>query len=179
KGGFGYVEADLSLGEDGPAGRVGVAVVVNAAGSPVDPDSGGLWSDRRSRLERPDRVGCDALTAARGLAGRPLNTTIGVVLTDLTLTKAQAGKVAAIAHDGLARSVRPAHGMTDGDTFFCLASARQPDPTDPRAVLGALDRLLEVTADVTVDACFGALTAAVTRGPWRGYCELAGVTPPG
>ncbi|HYI53385.1 MAG TPA: P1 family peptidase [Microlunatus sp.] len=175
KGGFGYAEGTLSRGDDGIVGRVGVAIVVNAAGSPVDPESGTLWSDQHGRLDRPDSVGRVALSAERGRAGRPFNTTIGVVLTDQTLTKAQAGKVAAVAHDGLARSVRPAHGMTDGDAFFALASGRQPAPVEQPKAVGLLNRLLEVTADTVVDACFAALTAAETRGPLRAYRELAGL----
>jgi len=175
KGGFGYAEAALSQGDDGLRGMVGAAVVVNAAGSPVDPATGGLWSDRSHALDLPDTVGRVALSAARGQASRPFNTTIGVVLTDLSLTKAQAGKVAAVAHDGLARSVRPAHGMTDGDTLFALASGRHPAPDDPLAAVGLLNRLLEATADVVTDACLVALTAAETRGRLRAYRELAGL----
>ena len=49
-------------------------------------------------------------------------TTIGVVATDAVLTKAQANKVAQMAHDGLARSINPVHTMTDGDTLFALAT---------------------------------------------------------
>lgn len=175
KGGFGYAEASLSQGDDGLIGSVGAAVVVNAAGSPVDPATGALWSDRDHVLDVPDTVGRVALSAARGQAPRAFNTTIGVVVTDLTLAKAQAGKVAAVAHDGLARSVRPAHGMTDGDTFFALASGRHPAPPDPMAAVGLLNRLLEVTAEVVTDACFAALTAAQTRGRLRAYRELAGL----
>ncbi len=152
-----------------------MAIVVNAAGSPVDPATGALWSDRHGRLDHPDSVGRVALSAARGQADRPLNTTIGVVLTDLTLTKAQAGKVAAVAHDGLARAVRPAHQLTDGDTFFALGSGRRPAPAEPMVAVGLVNRLLEVTADVVVDACFAALTAATTRGRLRAYRELAGL----
>lgn len=175
KGGFGYAEAELSQGDDGLSGRVAAAVVVNAAGSGVDGRTGALWADRNGTLPVPDTVGRVALSAARGQAARPFNTTIGVVLTDLTLTKAQAGKVAAVAHDGLARAIRPAHGMTDGDTFFALASGRHPAPTDPLAVVGLLNRLLDVAADVVVDACFDALTAARTHGRLRSYRELAGL----
>lgn len=50
------------------------------------------------------------------------NTTIGVVATNARLTKAQATKIAAMAHDGLARSIRPAHTSVDGDTLFCLST---------------------------------------------------------
>ena len=65
--------------------------------------------------------------------------------------------------------------MTDGDTFFALASGRQPAPVEQRKAVGLLNRLLEVTADTVVDACFAALTAAQTRGRLRAYRELAGL----
>lgn len=175
KGGFGYAETEVTLGDDTPVARVGVALVLNAAGSGVDPATGRLWSDRAGALDSPDSVGRIALLAARDRAARPFNTTIGTVLTDLSLTKAQAGKLAAIAHDGLARAVRPAHGMTDGDTFFALSSGRRSLPDDPLAAVGLLNRLLEVTADVVVDACFAALTAARTCDGLRSYRELAGL----
>jgi L-aminopeptidase/D-esterase-like protein len=45
-----------------------------------------------------------------------------VVATDAVLTKAQANKVAQMAHDGFARSIDPVHTMTDGDTIFALAT---------------------------------------------------------
>ena len=51
-----------------------------------------------------------------------MNTTIGVVATTATLTKAECRKLAAVAHDGLARAIRPVHSMFDGDTIFCLST---------------------------------------------------------
>ena len=168
--------SNLVRGDDDVVGRVGVAIVVNAAGS-AGRSGVGHASGRTSTVDWivPTASARVALSAERGRAGRPFNTTIGVVLTDLTLTKAQAGKVAAVAHDGLARSVRPAHAMTDGDTFFALASGQHPAPAEPMAGVGLLNRLLEVTADTVVDACFAALTAAQTRGRLRAYRELAGL----
>lgn len=50
------------------------------------------------------------------------NTVIGVVATNALLTKEEANKVAQMAHDGLARAVRPAHTLHDGDTIFALAT---------------------------------------------------------
>jgi L-aminopeptidase/D-esterase-like protein len=50
------------------------------------------------------------------------NTTIGVVATNAYLTKSQANKMAQMAHDGLARAIRPAHTMYDGDTIFALST---------------------------------------------------------
>ena len=49
-------------------------------------------------------------------------TTIGVVATDVKLTKAQAQKMAQMAHDGLARTINPIHTMLDGDTIFALGT---------------------------------------------------------
>jgi L-aminopeptidase/D-esterase-like protein len=58
------------------------------------------------------------------------NTTIGVVVTDAQLTREQANRVAIVAHDGIARAVRPAHTMYDGDTLFCLATGAVAAPYD-------------------------------------------------
>jgi L-aminopeptidase/D-esterase-like protein len=77
----------------------------------------------------------DELAAAREAAenaDRPLGrapvlaTTLGVVATDATLTKAHCTKLAGIAHDGLARAVRPAHTYFDGDTVFAAATGAMP-----------------------------------------------------
>jgi L-aminopeptidase/D-esterase-like protein len=50
------------------------------------------------------------------------NTTIGVVATNATFTKAQATKLASMAQDGYARTMRPAHSMYDGDTIFAMST---------------------------------------------------------
>jgi L-aminopeptidase/D-esterase-like protein len=55
------------------------------------------------------------------------NTTIGVVATNARLTKAQATKVAQMAHDGLARALSPSHLPSDGDTVFALATGEGGD----------------------------------------------------
>ena len=69
------------------------------------------------------------------------------MVTDLTLTKDQCGKLAAIAHDGLARAVNPAHTMFDGDLFFGGSTATEPAP-DP----GHFYALLAATADIVTRA---------------------------
>jgi L-aminopeptidase/D-esterase-like protein len=168
KGGFGYAEHRLDSGVG-----VAVAVVVNATGSAVDPLTGRLWADRTHRLPTPTEAERSALQRAEAEASRSLATTIAVLLTDATLTKAQAGKVAAIGHDGMARAIRPLHSMSDGDTVFCLASGRRPALGDPRAAFGAFNDLLSAAADVFTDACLDAVLAATGRGPWPSYCELA------
>ncbi len=51
-----------------------------------------------------------------------MNTTIAVVVTTAQLTKAEAGRVATLAQDGMARAISPIHSQWDGDTVFCLAT---------------------------------------------------------
>jgi L-aminopeptidase/D-esterase-like protein len=50
------------------------------------------------------------------------STTIAVVATDAALTRERAHLLSVAAHDGMARAVRPAHTMWDGDTVFTLAT---------------------------------------------------------
>ena len=170
KGGFGYAESSLGAGR----GTIAAAVAVNAVGSAVDPATGRLWSDRSAPLPTPtddERTRLHELRVAT--QPPPLNTTIGVVLTDLTLTKAQAGKVAATAHDGLARAIRPAHTMLDGDTIFCLSSSLLESSPDPMTALFGYNDLLSAAADVFADACCVALLAAEGRGDWPAYADAA------
>lgn len=167
KGGFGY--AELTVDES----TVAAAVVVNAAGSVVDPVTGRLLADRHQRLPRPTTAEQAALAALAG-PGETIATTIGVVLTDADLTKAQAAKMAAVAHDGMARAINPLHTMLDGDTVFCLASRRRPLPaTPPREALAAFNAMLAGAADVFTDACLNAVVSASGRASWPSYAELA------
>jgi L-aminopeptidase/D-esterase-like protein len=167
KGGFGYAEHRTADGVS-----VAAAVVVNAAGSAVDPASGRLWADSERRLPTPSADERAALAAAERASAPSLATTIGVVMTDLTLTKARARKVAAVAHDGMARAIRPVHSMSDGDTVFCLGSGRVPAPTDPVIALRSFDDLLRAAADVFAAACLDAMLTADGRGRWPAYGDL-------
>ncbi len=167
KGGSGYAEHRLPDGTS-----VAAVVAVNATGSPVDPVTGRLRADRLHRLPAPTDAEREALATAYAHAVPSLATTIGVLLTDTTLTKAQAGRLATVGHDGMARAIAPVHSMLDGDTVFGLASGRRPAPADPRAALAAFNDLLAVAADVFTDACLDALLAAQGRGPWPAYRDL-------
>lgn len=118
---------------------VGAIVAVNAVGDVVDPDDGrvvaGLRSADGARLARTR----SALLAGErsALLSAGTSTTIGCVATNARLTKAQAQKLAQIAHDGLARTIDPAHTLLDGDTLFALATGACPQAADP-VVLGAM-----------------------------------------
>ena len=172
KGGVGTASGTTAGGD-----TVTALCVVNAAGSAVDPRTGALWA--AAHLTADDAVppalpdDRSALLARLTAAAAPptLNTTIGVVWTDATLTVAQCTKLAAVAHDGLARAVRPAHGMTDGDTFFGLATSDRPAPDFP-----GLQALLTAGADVVVRAVGNAVLAAATvttaAGTYRSYRDV-------
>lgn len=82
------------------------------------------------------------------------NTTIGIIATNVKLTKAQAAKVAGMAHDGLARCIRPIHTTMDGDTLFCLSTEEIEMPTAPVDVVGIL------AAKATEQAVLRAVKAA-------------------
>jgi L-aminopeptidase/D-esterase-like protein len=121
---------------------VGALVAVNAWGDVVDPQSNEIIAGLRSGKVGPLRVGgkdyyADTLAMMKKPAGRNLmklatrsNTVIGVVATNARLTKSQATKVAQMAHDGLARTIRPSHTMLDGDVIFALSTGtRKADVT--------------------------------------------------
>lgn len=169
KGGFGYAEQVLASGIS-----VAAAVVVNANGSVVDPATGRLYADREHRLRTPDDSERVALEAAAAAGVASFATTIGVVLTDATLTKAESTKVSAVAHDGMARAIRPLHSMLDGDTVFTLARRAHPRLSDPLEALMQFNDLLSGAADVFTDACRNAVVAASARGRWSGYHDLVG-----
>ncbi|MDQ3856820.1 MAG: P1 family peptidase [Chloroflexota bacterium] len=125
---------------------VGALVVVNALGDVVDPETNEVVAGTRG-LESGRRADVLALVtgAPARLAGLGLNTTIGVVATDAVLTDAQASHLASAAHDGLARTVRPAHTLHDGDTLFALATgkARSDKGPDMLALAVAAVRVVE------------------------------------
>lgn len=86
---------------------------------------GGIWDDERHEWIAPLTAWDHASSLIPGA-----NTTIGAVVTDAALSKEQAIRVAAVAHDGIARAVRPAHTLYDGDTMFCLATGAVGAPPD-------------------------------------------------
>jgi L-aminopeptidase/D-esterase-like protein len=139
---------------------VAALVAVNAVGDVVDPRTGRIVAGARTpdgkalvgtmralrRGELPARL---EPSSAAGTA-----TTIAVVATDAILTKAEATKVAQMAHDGLARSINPVHTMGDGDVVFTLATGASR-LSAATTLIGAL------AADVLADAVLRAVRAAV------------------
>jgi L-aminopeptidase/D-esterase-like protein len=109
---------------------VGAIAVVNCFGDIVDPYTGQIVAGARSTDDGQDGSlhFADTLAVMQSLAGSSSsktvgqNTVIGVVATNAALSKEEVNRVAQMAHDGLARAVRPSHTMFDGDTIFALAT---------------------------------------------------------
>ncbi|MEP4649013.1 MAG: P1 family peptidase, partial [Ilumatobacter sp.] len=132
------------------------------------------WESSGLGLRRPSAARRRAVLEAMKQPGPRLNTTIGVVATSARLDKSEASKVASVAHDGLARAIRPAHGMTDGDTIFCLATGDVVLPDEPAARVTALNSLLRAGADVFAAACTHAIVEASTIGDDPAWRDLVG-----
>jgi L-aminopeptidase/D-esterase-like protein len=140
KGGLGSASATTRGGA-----TVGAIVAVNAVGSVTIGASPHFWATPFEQngefggLGLPPILPADALSVR--LKGGPReNTTIALVATDATLTKAQAKRLAIAAHDGLARAIYPVHTPLDGDIVFAASTAKRPlaDPIYAFAELGAL-----------------------------------------
>jgi L-aminopeptidase/D-esterase-like protein len=167
KSGVGTASMDIGGGV-----IVGALVAVNAWGDVIDPHTNEILAGLRSGKVGPLRVGgkdhfADTLGMMKKPVGRTLlgfasraNTVIGVVATNAKLTKAQATKVAQMAQDGIARTMRPAHTMLDGDVLFALSTgARKADVT----TVGAF------AAEVMVEAVLHAVKTAELAGGLPGW----------
>ncbi|MBT3189967.1 MAG: P1 family peptidase [Anaerolineae bacterium] len=116
---------------------VGAIVAVNAFGDVISPQTGAILAGARSAQVGPLKIGeegdfANTLHTMQTLSGRTImkvatrdNTVIGAVATNAKLTKAEATKVAQMAQDGLARTIRPAHTMLDGDTIFAISTGNK------------------------------------------------------
>ena len=150
---------------------LGALVAVNAWGDVIDPQTNQIIAGLRSGKVGPLRVGkkddfANTLSMMKSAVGRNIlgltsraNTVIGVVATNVKLTKAQATKVAQMAQDGIARTIRPAHTMLDGDVIFALSTGtRKADVTS----VGAF------AAEVMAEAILRAVKMAKPAGALPG-----------
>lgn len=162
KGGLGTASIKLA---DGIV--VGAIVAVNAWGDVRDPNTGQILVGTRS----PDGKGfanvIEKLKAGVELDSLPQvhNTTLGVVATNVTLTKAQATKVAQMAHDGLARTINPVHTPYDGDTIFALATGKSRAEANV-TLIGAM------AAEAMTEAVIRAVTEAEGLPGFPSYKDL-------
>ncbi|MEO6361794.1 MAG: P1 family peptidase [Caldimonas sp.] len=138
---------------------VAALVAVNAVGDVVDPANGSVVAGARSAdgLRLLDTMAAIRRGEVPARLQPGAATTLAVVATDAVLTKAEATKVAQMAHDGLARSIDPVHTQGDGDVVFALATGASGQPASPTLV-GAL------AADVLAQAVLRAVRAATAIG---------------
>ena len=163
KGGTGSAAMDLG---DGVV--LAALTVVNAVGGVHDPTTGELLVGPRGDGDAPldsAAVYADPAFGVRGPVPAYLgNTTIGVVATNVGLTKAQTNRLATVAHDGLALAIRPTHTVHDGDTLFALATGVLDAPDE-------FPRLCALAPTVVARSVVSAVTrASDLHGypAWRG-----------
>ena len=154
KSGIGSASIDIGGGI-----IIGALIAVNCFGDVVDPYTQEIIAGARSLQAGPLKIGsdgyfADTLQVMRSLAGRAImsfaarqNTVIGVVATNAKLSKEEANKVAQMAHNGLAKTIRPAHTMNDGDTLFCLGTNQKSADVN---IVGAF--AVEAVAEAVVQA---------------------------
>jgi L-aminopeptidase/D-esterase-like protein len=156
---------------------VGALFAVNAFGDVIDPETNQIIAGLRSADVGPIRLGqagyfADTLKMMKTFFGRTAlsfatksNTVIGVVATNADFTKAEATKMAQMAQDGMARTVRPAHTMLDGDTIFALATGGKKADV---STVGAY------AAEVTAQAILRAVRMASSAGGLPGLADSGG-----
>jgi L-aminopeptidase/D-esterase-like protein len=151
---------------------LGALVAVNAFGDVIHPQTGEILAGLRSGKLGPLRIGrkgyfADTLATMKGSMGRGVlglatraNTVIGVVATNAKLNKTQATKVAQMAQDGVARTIRPAHTMLDGDVLFALSTGAEKENV---STIGAF------AAEVMAQAIIRAVKMASPAGGLPGF----------
>ena len=134
---------------------VAALVVVNAVGDVIEPGTGRVIAGARSEDGRTTVGAMRAMLRGETITPPQPSaaTTLAVIATDAVLTKAEANKLAQMAHDGLARTIDPVHTASDGDTVFALGTGAST-LIAPLTVLGAL------AAEVTARAVLRAVWAA-------------------
>ena len=185
KGGFGQASAVFPTGGPLAGVTVAAAVVANPQGAVFNPLDGRLWGiDAELDAEfavhgvRPDtpiqRGAVNRLREMNLLGTKMLNTTIGVVATDLKLPKAHVKRMALSSHDGLARAIRPAHMPMDGDTLFGLSMGTKTLPTDVAPAV-AMTMLSAAAANCVERAIVHAVLAAETAYNVPSWKEIVGL----
>lgn len=137
KGGLGSASAITPQGQ-----LVGALVAVNAIGSATIGATPHFWAVPYERNAEfgghglPSFFPTDALTlnTKGGAAPRAENTTLAIIATSASLSKAQCKRLAVAAHDGMARALRPIHAAMDGDIVFAAATGAGEELTDMRAL---------------------------------------------
>lgn len=147
---------------------VGALVVVNALGGLLHPLTGELYAthggfEQSLLYQQKDEIPAVVESIA--------NTTLAVVATNVGLSKPQLVKMAQLAHDGLARAIRPVHAMFDGDTVFAVSTgdAGLEGCTDANLT----DTVGHAASDALVRAIIDSAGATASIGDWPSIAEAA------
>ena len=172
KGGLGTASRILDSGI-----TVAALVAVNSGGSVIDSATGRPWEIHLEMVQEFGQQGKRAVKLPPLPAGASAqNTTIAVVATDAILNKAQAAKVAQMAHDGMGRAIRPAHTMFDGDTIFCMATGKKKLPQTTgffsAAQAQAISDIGHAVADSLSRAIITAILEAQSMAGMTAFCDL-------
>jgi L-aminopeptidase/D-esterase-like protein len=170
KSGVGTASLDLGRGL-----LVGAIAAVNVFGDVIDPANGQIVAGARSLQKGPLHIGeqgyfANTLSVMRGLVGRTIlgfamreHTVIAVVASTARFNKEQTNKVAQMAQDGVARAIRPAHTMLDGDTVFTLSTGKVKADLN---IVGAF------AAEVLAQAILRSVRTAESAGGVPGLADL-------
>ena len=169
KSGLGTASMDIGGGV-----VVGAMVAVNAFGDVIDPSTGEILAGARPLQAGPIKIGAkekfaDTLQIMKSFTGRTIlgfadsqNTVIGVVATNAQLNSEETNKVAQMAHNGYARTIRPAHTMYDGDTIFSMATGKKKADVN---IVGAF------AAEVMAQAVINAIKFAAAAGGLPAFAD--------
>jgi L-aminopeptidase/D-esterase-like protein len=156
---------------------VGALVAANPVGSPLIPGTDVFWTfpleQNREfggrRLGAFDQISLDLPADMKGGARARENTMIAIVATDADVTRNELKRIAIMAHDGMARAVRPSHTQFDGDTVFAVSTAKRAlGPARDRAVL----EIGSLAADCLARAISRGVYEAETLGDRRAYRDV-------
>jgi L-aminopeptidase/D-esterase-like protein len=172
KGGLGSASLVINSGI-----TVAAVVAINSMGSVINPQTGRIWErDIEIDNEFAGQTKRRVQLLQADTASPATNTTIGIVATDAILTKVQATKIAQMAHDGLARAIRPSHTMFDGDTIFCLATGQKELPVGddffPGHQAPAINDIGHAAADCMTRAIIHGVLKAKTMGSFPAFEDL-------
>ena len=165
RGGVGTAMLELSNGI-----RVAALMAVNSIGNVVDPETGQPLAGVRTADGSAIADTSYMLTAKALNTPTGENTTIGVVATNAQLSKSELAIVARMAHNGLARAVRPAHTPSDGDTIFAIATGEIESEV-------SLLRIGALAADTTAHAIVRGVRAATSLPDYPSVRSLHGGAP--
>ncbi len=170
KGGIGSASARTASGH-----TVAALIAVNALGSATIGDGPHFWAAPFEENGEFGGLGLPPSFDTRlRLKGRTItSTTIGVVVTNALLTKAQVHRLSIMAHDGLARAILPAHLPLDGDTIFAAATGAKP-LEEPADFLDICHLATLVTARAVARGVYeaSALPVAGAQPAWRDRFSL-------